>query len=142
MNANIAFPVSGPLIIGQFRGWTDDGTLSVEHGGETYSSRTLAELGASDVGCEVALLFSSCSNVPVVLGKLNAEPKPLVPTFLVELDGDPQPVDLTAQDQLTLRCGKASITLTKEGKIILRGTYISSRSSGPNRIKGGSVHLN
>lgn len=41
-----------------------------------------------------------------------------------------------------LRCGKASITLTRSGKIILRGTYISSRSSGVIRIKGGSVQIN
>ena len=38
--------------------------------------------------------------------------------------------------------GKASITLTREGKVLIRGTYLSSRSSGVNRIKGGSVQIN
>jgi hypothetical protein len=41
-----------------------------------------------------------------------------------------------------LRCGQASVTLTKAGKVLIRGTYVSSRSSGVNRIKGGSVQLN
>ena len=37
---------------------------------------------------------------------------------------------------------KASITLTSAGKILLRGAYILNRSSGVNRIKGGSVQIN
>ena len=41
-----------------------------------------------------------------------------------------------------LRCGKASITLTREGKVLIKGAYLSSRSSGVNRIKGGSVQIN
>jgi len=41
-----------------------------------------------------------------------------------------------------LRCGKASITLTREGKVLIHGSYISSRSTGVNRVKGGSVQLN
>ena len=43
---------------------------------------------------------------------------------------------------MVLRCGKASITLTQAGKILLDGTYVVSRSSGANRIKGASVQLN
>ncbi|MEP5761898.1 MAG: DUF6484 domain-containing protein [Litoreibacter sp.] len=96
----------------------------------------------SDVGSQVALSFEHGDAArPIILGKILGATEG--PTRNVKLDDTPpQPIDLTAQDELTLRCGKASITLTKEGKIILRGTYISSRSSGPNRIKGGSVHLN
>ena len=29
-----------------------------------------------------------------------------------------------------------------EGKVLIRGTYLLSRSSGVNRIKGGSVQIN
>jgi hypothetical protein len=41
-----------------------------------------------------------------------------------------------------LKCGNASITLTKAGKILVEGTYVSNRSSGVMRIKGGSVQIN
>jgi hypothetical protein len=41
-----------------------------------------------------------------------------------------------------LRCGEASITLTKAGKILIRGTYVLSRSSGVNMVKGATIHLN
>ena len=37
---------------------------------------------------------------------------------------------------------KASITLTKAGKVLIEGSYLLSRSTGVNRIKGGSVQLN
>jgi len=47
-----------------------------------------------------------------------------------------------ADKEIILKCGKSSITLTKAGKVLIRGTYLLSRSSGANRIKGGSVHLN
>ena len=47
-----------------------------------------------------------------------------------------------AQEDIVLRCGKASITLTKAGKVLIRGEYVLSRSSGPNKIRGGSIQLN
>jgi hypothetical protein len=54
----------------------------------------------------------------------------------------PERLELTAEREIVLRVGDASITLTRAGKIILRGTYVLSRSSGVNKIKGGSVQIN
>ena len=58
----------------------------------------------------------------------------------VSLDG--QRIVLSAREEIVLRCGKASITLTRAGKVLIRGAYLLSRSSGVNRIKGGSVQIN
>ena len=55
---------------------------------------------------------------------------------------DDEKLILTAEKEIVLRCGLASITLTRAGKVILRGAYLLSRSSGVNRIKGGSVQIN
>ena len=41
-----------------------------------------------------------------------------------------------------MRCGEASITLTRAGKVLIRGAYVLSRSSGANRIKGAAVEIN
>ena len=38
--------------------------------------------------------------------------------------------------------GIGRITLTKAGKVLIEGSYVLSRSTGVNRIKGGSVQLN
>ena len=54
----------------------------------------------------------------------------------------PERLELIAEREIVLRCGEASLTLTRAGKIILRGTYVLSRSSGVNKIKGGSVQIN
>lgn len=47
-----------------------------------------------------------------------------------------------AKRQITLRCGKSSITLYPNGKIALRGEYILSDAESLNRIAGGQVELN
>jgi hypothetical protein len=58
----------------------------------------------------------------------------------VKIDG--RRVTFEAKEEIVLRCGKASITLTRAGKVLIRGAYLLNRSSGVNRIKGGSVQIN
>ncbi len=48
---------------------------------------------------------------------------------------------LEAEDQLVLRCGKASITLRRNGRLVLRGTHIVSDSAGVNRVRGAQVRV-
>lgn len=47
-----------------------------------------------------------------------------------------------AKKEIVLKCGESSITLTKAGKILIKGKYLLNRSSGVNRILGGSVQIN
>ena len=58
----------------------------------------------------------------------------------VTIDGEK--ITFDAKEQIVLKCGKASITLTRAGKVLIRGAYLLNRSSGVNRIKGGSVQIN
>jgi len=55
---------------------------------------------------------------------------------------DGKRVTFDAREEIVLRCGKTSITLNRGGKIVIKGTYLLSRSSGMNKIKGGTVHIN
>jgi hypothetical protein len=55
---------------------------------------------------------------------------------------DGKRVVIDAQDEVVIRCGKASITLRRNGRVIIRGTYVETRSEGVNRIRGGSVQIN
>jgi len=108
-------------------------------------ARCTTPLDRADVGKEIALLFEGGDPLqPLIIGKIHhAEPAKLPETIeptSVEIDGEH--ITLSAKQTLTLTCGKASITLTKAGKILLRGAYVLSRSSGVNRIKGGSVQIN
>lgn len=58
----------------------------------------------------------------------------------LSLDGETRLIE--AKEELVLRCGEASITLSKNGKIAIRGKYILNRATGVNRILGGSVQVN
>lgn len=49
---------------------------------------------------------------------------------------------LEAKNSFTVRCGKSSITLYANGKIVLRGESILSDAEGINRIAGGQIQLN
>ncbi|MDM8542942.1 hypothetical protein QUF90_17855 [Desulfococcaceae bacterium HSG9] len=49
---------------------------------------------------------------------------------------------IEAEDEIHLKCGKGMIMINKEGKVILRGTNLISRSSGSNKIKGAAVQIN
>jgi hypothetical protein len=47
-----------------------------------------------------------------------------------------------ADDEIQLKCGKGMILITKQGKVVVRGTQLVSHSSGTNKIKGAAVRIN
>lgn len=104
-------------------------------------ARTLVSLDSSKVGRAVALMFEGGDPLkPILLGVLQRAGRPDPKALQVGMDGDT--IVLTGRKEIVLKCGKASITLTRAGKVLLRGAYVSSRSSGVNRVKGGSVQIN
>ena len=104
-------------------------------------ARTTVALTAADIGREVALLFEGGDpSRPLVIGRILREMQPPPPTLEVLRDGER--LELTAEREIVLRCGKASVTLTRAGKVLIQGAYVSSRSSGMQRLTGASVHIN
>ncbi|MCY1263691.1 hypothetical protein D9M68_390990 [compost metagenome] len=102
-------------------------------------ARGTAQLTPEDIGSQVALMFENGDPArPLVIGRLLGGTPPAAHQVQV----DSERLELRAEQEIVLRCGKASITLTRAGKVIIQGAYLSSRSSGVNRIKGGSVQIN
>lgn len=137
------------VVIGSLVGLGETGEALVDFpenpARRAVSARSTVDLSQEKVGREVALLFERGDlGRPVVIGFLRQPGLPVQGSreskLTAEIDGEM--VVLSADREIVLRCGKASITLTRAGKILLRGTYLLSRSSGVNRIKGGSVQLN
>lgn len=54
----------------------------------------------------------------------------------------PESITLEATDELTLRVGDGSITIRKDGKILIKGKDLVSHAQRMNRIKGGAVSIN
>jgi hypothetical protein len=61
---------------------------------------------------------------------------------LVSIDTDNDRMVVSAEREIVLRCGDASITLTRAGKVTIKGNYILSRSTGYNKIKGAAIDIN
>ncbi len=144
-DASIANGVTGTLV-----GFTADSsvplvTFSGQFGTAAVAARSTVDLFGGHIGREVLLVCERGDpRLPIVVGVLGGTVSagmPEIPPH-VELDADGARLVVKASEQIVLRCGKASITLTKAGKVLLEGTYVLSRSSGVNRIRGGSVQIN
>lgn len=131
------------VVIGIFLGFNDEAPLVVFPGNARETAvpaRSLAELSADMIGAEVALLFQDGDpGRPLIVGRIVA-PARAARSLDVVRDGDR--MRITADERIELRCGKASIVMEKDGRITLRGTYVTSHASAANRIRGGSVNLN
>jgi len=138
------------VLTGTLVGFKDDGSIPLvfyagQPGPGALAASSVVDLRGAHVGKPVALMFESGDpRRPMIMGLLRtpqAWPSDSRPDT-VEVDADGQQVVVTAKEQLVLRCGKASITLTKPGKVLVHGVYVSNRASGVLRLKGGSVQIN
>jgi hypothetical protein len=141
-------PVYG-VVVGQFLGLHSSGYPLVmfvgQEGSAAIEARTIATLHGVAFGAEVLLQFDQGDVArPIILGVMQ-NPQAWTQEIVghsLDVDADGERLQIQAREQIVLRCGEASITLTKAGKILLKGTYLSSRATGTHRIKGGSVQIN
>ncbi len=140
------------VIIGSLRGFAASGAPLVEFSGnraaDPVEAKTTVDLLEKQIGCEVVLMFEPSDwQKPIILGVIHPPAAPADCTSAsqakpVEVKLDGHQLVLSADQEIVLRCGQASITLTRAGKVLIEGEYLLSRSAGVNRIKGGSVQIN
>ncbi|MBL9077663.1 MAG: hypothetical protein JNL08_09175 [Planctomycetes bacterium] len=128
------------VAIGEVTGATADGRPLVRcHADAAPAAAVVAVLPQTpdwrrSIGMRVALVFlDGDPSRPLVLALLDA-PAPAATT--------PRTLRIAAGEELRIECGKSSIHLRADGRIEIRGEHLVSRSRGPNKVKGGSVHLN
>jgi hypothetical protein len=139
------------VTIGELLAITDDGSTPLvsypgQAGTTALRALTVVDLHGAHIGRQIVLMFEEGDAArPIVMGVLQGGMGTALEhpsAAQVEVDADGERMILSAREQLVLRCGKASITLTKAGKVLIEGSYVLSRATGVNRIKGGSVQLN
>jgi len=143
------------VCLGHIAALDAQGEVDVEFpgsGGALRARRLLAAAaavadGALAIGQQVVLTFENGDpRLPIILGVLQpaavAEPAAVDDMQVIEADVDGKRVRVVAQDEIVLQCGSASITLRRNGRVVIRGTYVESYSEGTNRIKGGQVRIN
>jgi hypothetical protein len=138
--------------VGQLVGLTDGGQPLVDFPGNengVMKARALAGLAFgsgvdSRAGIAVLLAFDNGNLAkPIIIGEVNDTVTALAKKpRSVDAVIDGRKVVLHAEQEITLQSGKSSITLSKDGRIILKGISIVSRASGANKIRGGSVSIN
>jgi hypothetical protein len=126
-----------------------NGTVLVEH---SVAGLSAAELIAREnVGREVLLLFEEGNrDRPIVVAWMVAPGGASVaidarlpePEAEREARVDGKRVVIEARQEILLRCGKGYILIREDGRIVIKGTDLLSRSSGINKIKGGAVRIN
>ena len=116
--------------------------------GEVLRARTTIKLTQTQIGAQVVVMFENGDvRLPIIVGVLQ-QPKPFsqiaeaMPVQQVSVNADNDRFVVSAEREIVLRCGDASITLTRTGKVIIKGNYIVSRSTGYNKIKGAAVDIN
>ena len=135
-----------------------NGTVLVEHSDRgPRSARHVAGLSAAEliarenVGREVLLLFEEGNrDRPIVVAWMVAPGGASVaidarlpePEAEREARVDGKRVVIEARQEILLRCGKGYILIREDGRIVIKGTDLLSRSSGINKIKGGAVRIN
>jgi hypothetical protein len=159
----------GEIIIGTLQGLTKEGEPLINFAGNVSTDPIIAlstvALKQHHSGRQVALLFAQGElSKPVIIGLIHSPLHEMLDSFETDsgftenkskqhasepeikqvedvyLDG--KRVVFEGKEEIVLKCGDASITLTKAGKILIRGKFISNRSSGVNRLLGASIQIN
>lgn len=137
--------VLGTLVAFQDHGATPFVTYADQPGVAPIAARSAVDLLATHIGHTVVLMFEGHDPArPIILGVVRQGGSAVLSEAGggVEVEADGQRLVVTAERGLVLRCGKASITLTPDGKVAVKGTQIVSHASGLNRIRGGAVQVN
>lgn len=117
---------------------------------ELAAARSTVALRAEMMGAQVLVLFENGDAMrPIVIGVIQQAAGASLPGRQVmaeatatQVCADGERLVFSAEREIVLRCGEASITLTRAGKVVIRGNYVLSRSSGYNKIKGATVDIN
>jgi len=160
----------GSLLIGKVTSINDHGNPLIAYNEATQilpiEALTTVPLNESSIGKDVAISFAqNQGGVPIVMGVIrrilddvisqqstppsHAGPAHDETTNLISTENgkpeiivDGNKLELSAADEITLRCGKSSITLNKNGKILIKGEHMLNRTAGSYKIKSGSIQLN
>lgn len=81
-----------------------------------------------------ALLRSATHRVDALLAPLPEKQR------VARVDG--KQVVIEGDEEVVLKCGKASLTLRRDGKVVLRGVNLVTQAEQVHKVRGGKVQIN
>lgn len=125
------------IIIGHIYDIDDEARVWISHSNVKVPlvATSIFAINSNNINKQCALMFENGNPMrPIIMGLLQ---EPVI-TITAEIEKE----SIFASQSIELRCGKAAIVMNADGKIDIRGTKITSHSSGLNQILGASVKLN
>lgn len=147
------------IIAGRIVGVTEDLCAIVDYPGNPLgpiAARTIIQTRAQNKRNDLLhkpvllVLENSDPGLPIIIGiihdtlivKLAEETIIDLGVRLRDVAIDGERLVLDARKEVVLRCGKGSIRLLADGKIVIKGTRLVSRASNTNKVRGASVSIN
>jgi hypothetical protein len=146
-------PIHG-VRIGRLVAVKDTGHLLVDYQGNPFDllpARSTVCIAPGDEKRELLLMFEKTDpQLPIIVGFVQDQPVVTALSKEVVLDKkkvkdiivDGERIIFDAKKEVVLRCGQGSVTIRADGKIVIKGTDLLSRSKGINKIKGATVRIN
>jgi hypothetical protein len=128
--------------IATFAGFNSDDQFLVALSDELEPIKALSTIGLDEheAGAKIVVAYER-NNVrsPIIIGRLQEK---AAPSASANFKVDGERLVLHGEREIELRCGDASIVLTKAGKVLIKGNYVLTRSRGANKIKGAYIDIN
>lgn len=130
----------------------DDGKVVVDYPNDNQGpaiARSVIELTSENINMNALVVYEkNDTKLPIVVGLIRDRTATFENRIALKrntandiiIDGNRVVFD--ADKEIELRCGKSSLILKKDGKIVIKGIEIVSRSSGLHKIKGATVRIN
>ena len=151
--------ISNDVVIGILVGFSDRGQplVAFTNNGADICQPALytGHLSYENAGKRVALLFPAGDvHKPMIIGivrdnikdaiNVNAQSdqSDSIQTNTMSLQINQRKIELNAEDEIVLRCGRARIELSKNGHVAVKGLSIDSSAEKLHRIKGAKTEIN
>jgi hypothetical protein len=137
----LTIPTPAGVSVATFVGFDDEGRFRVElaEGGDPVCALSTVGLASEDAGAQVVVAYERGGpGRLIIVGRVRE--RTTAPASTLKIDGER--LVLRAERDLELRCGDASIVLTRAGKVLIKGNFVLTRSRGANKIKGAYVDIN
>lgn len=146
-----AWSIDG-IRIGKISSVKEGGQILVDYPDNPFdpvNARAVIDIASDDVDKSVLLSFeNNAPQHPIIVGLIRDKAVNTVKKITVmknevkDVFVDGKKVVFDAEKEIELRCGKSSLIMKKDGRIVIKGTQVVSRASSVNKIKGAAVRIN